>query len=140
MWATPAEAGAARLDSTPRERDGAQSAVELAWEAIEAQSASRDAWKLAAHPLPTSLAEWTARASLAVVFGVASLWTFTLLLHVTNSTALVLLMSAALAACGPLVARLNVPAWLRWAAWSWCAVLAGLSLALVITEIVYRLR
>ena len=118
----------------------APSDVEQAWEAIEAQIARRDPLDLAAHPLPTSLAEWTARASLAVVFGVASLWTFTLLLHVTNSTAVVLHMSAALAACGPQVARLNVPAWLRWAAWSWCAVLAGLSLALVITEIVYRLR
>ena len=78
----------------------APSDVEQAWEAIEAQIARRDPLDLAAHPLPTSLAEWTARASLAVVFGVASLWTFTLLLHVTNSTALVLLMSAALAACG----------------------------------------
>ena len=71
----------------------APSDVEQAWEAIDAQIARRDPLDLAAHPLPTSLAEWTARASLAVVFGVASLWTFTLLPHVTNSTAVVLHMS-----------------------------------------------
>ena len=114
--------------------------VEQAWEAIESHIARRDPLDSATHPVPTSLAEWTARASLAVVVSVAFLFTFSLLLKLTDSTAIVMAISVALAACGPLIARLKVTALLRWAAWSWCGVLTALSSALVVMEIGYRLR
>jgi Nuclease-related domain len=110
--------------------------VEQVWEDIEAQITRRDLVDLAAHPLPMSLAEWTARANLAVLAAVASLWTFSLLSKVTTSTAIVIAMSLTLAAFGPLIARLRPPAWARWAAWSWFSVLAALASAVLITAFV----
>jgi hypothetical protein len=75
-----------------------------------------------------------------MVVGVTALWTFTRLLNVTDSTALVVGLSVPLAVSSGLVARLKLPAALRWAAWSCSGVMAGVSLSLVISEIVYRLR
>lgn len=77
--------------------DVTSSDVEQVWQAIEAQVARRDPLDLTVHPLPTSLAAWTARASLAIVVGMATLWTFTLLLRVTDSTALTVALSMPLA-------------------------------------------
>jgi hypothetical protein len=114
--------------------------VEGVWQAIEAQIARRDPLDLSAHPLPTSLAEWAARAGLSMAVAVATLCAFTLLLKVTNSTELTLALSVPVAVCSGLAARLSVPAALRWAVWSWTGVLGGLCVASAVAEIVYRIR
>lgn len=116
------------------------SKVEQVWDSLEMQVARRDPLDATTHPLPTSVAEWTARASAAVAVGVLALLTFTWILKSTNSALPTVVISAALASPSPLLTRAQPPEWLRWAAWSWSTVLVGLSLVLAIAEVVYRLR
>lgn len=110
------------------------------WAAMEAHVARRDPIEAAIHPVPTSVAEWAGRCSLAIVSAAAGLMAFGSVLDRLHAVVPTLIIAATLAAAGVVPLRFRCPPWLTWAAWAWTSVLVIASVALSVAELAYRLQ
>jgi len=113
--------------------------IDAGWVAMADHAARRDPIDSAKHPLPTSLAEWAVRCSLAVTAAVAAVVIFGRVLNGTQSVLLTVAAAVGLALVGAIPLRLPSPRWLLWPAWAWMASWVGLSGATALAELAYRL-
>jgi hypothetical protein len=113
--------------------------IDAGWAGMADHAARRDPIDAAKHPLPTSLAEWAVRGSLAVTTAATALVIFGSVLNRTQSVVLTVAVAVALGLAGAIAVRVPSPRWVLWPAWAWVASWAGASGATVLAEVAYRL-
>lgn len=113
--------------------------IDAGWVAMADHAARRDPIEAAKHPLPTSLAGWAVRCSLAVTTAAVAFVIFGDVLNRSHSVLLTVAVAVALGLAGAIPLRFPSPRWVLWPAWAWVASWAGLSGATALAEVAYRL-
>jgi hypothetical protein len=105
--------------------------VEAAWAAIEMHTSKRDAYDVAAHPLPPGIGDYVTRAAVTLACAFLGFLALGQLLHLLDSVWWTVGCGAA--TLGLAVVIVRVPR-LRWLAWGWIVGVGIPTVALTVAE------